>query len=489
MSPAIPPVHREVRDGVPIYWTPEATHFTGALVFRVGWADETVLTHGTTHLVEHLALYGFGAKQAFSLNGRVDGISTMFVATGTPDEVTSFLNGVCRTLSALPLHRLVPECRVLQAEFAQRTGGVLDPILYLRYGARGHGLSYLPEYALLSPDPDRVRSWALERFTAENAAAWFSGPVPSGIEFGTLPHGRRIPCLPCRTLDDIHPPCFLDGPSGGVAVSFVSKRDAWINAVMEPALARMRERLRFDKAIAYGIDHGYQLLESHAAHSVIGARCLDEHVVAIQEDLVHVLQEIAENGLTPEELVELRATMVRRVENPDFIPQHLHPPALNELVGYPVKMWTELLDLLDRMTPETSANTVRDALETAMLLRPQGCAGPPPPFSCQSYDSGVAVTGRRFTHASQKFPWGKKSTELVVGSEGVGVRFSDGHAIVVPFARCEGAVLYPDGVLYLVSDDGWQITLNPAEWKAGERARDAALDAIPGDRLLVVPRT
>ena len=54
-----------VIDGVPTIFAPgRGNLMTAGLVFRVGWADESLATRGITHLIEHLALFGLGAVDA-----------------------------------------------------------------------------------------------------------------------------------------------------------------------------------------------------------------------------------------------------------------------------------------------------------------------------------------------------------------------------------------------------------------------------------------
>src|SRR6185436_9659869 len=98
---------------------------------------------------------------------------------------------VAKALSSLPLERLRDEARVLRTEAAGRSAGVGGELLWFRYGASGHGKVTLPEFELADPSPDAVREWARTRFTAGNAALWFSGPPPANLALG-LPAGTRI---------------------------------------------------------------------------------------------------------------------------------------------------------------------------------------------------------------------------------------------------------------------------------------------------------
>src|SRR5207249_4448622 len=103
---------------------------------------------------------------------------------------------------------------------AGRQSGPVEALRWYRFGSAGHGLPMLREYALEAPDMAAVRGWAAERFTADNASAWFSGPIPAGISFAALPRGRRIPCPEPAPVPGLKTPAFLQGKPGGIAVSF-----------------------------------------------------------------------------------------------------------------------------------------------------------------------------------------------------------------------------------------------------------------------------
>src|SRR5918911_1288102 len=93
-------------DGVPVFWADVPGPFTGAIRFRVGYADETLPTSGVTHLVEHLALRQFGGGPNRGYNGHVGPLFTTFHSDGAPEEVARFLESTCRAFAALPLDAL-----------------------------------------------------------------------------------------------------------------------------------------------------------------------------------------------------------------------------------------------------------------------------------------------------------------------------------------------------------------------------------------------
>jgi hypothetical protein len=64
-----------------------------SLMFRGGMADETLPTRGLAHLAEHLTLHRLFHGDIHH-NGYVDGLTTVFFTTGTPDDARAFLDHV-----------------------------------------------------------------------------------------------------------------------------------------------------------------------------------------------------------------------------------------------------------------------------------------------------------------------------------------------------------------------------------------------------------
>jgi hypothetical protein len=128
-------------DGVPAFWTQAGHGLTAGLVFRLGRADESLAHGGITHLIEHLALFPFGADTSMHYNGEASPITTTFLTRGSPAEIAAFLTAVCASLAGLPVERLRAEKQVLRAEAASRQPAMTGPLFIQRYGAATYGLA------------------------------------------------------------------------------------------------------------------------------------------------------------------------------------------------------------------------------------------------------------------------------------------------------------------------------------------------------------
>jgi hypothetical protein len=477
--------YREVRDSVPVFWIPPSSQLTGVLMFRAGRADESLLTGGLTHLVEHLALYTMERRQPYQFNGMVDGVRTFFFVTGSPEEVASFMNRLCEAIANLPLERIEAESRVLLAEAMGRISGPVEDSLLFRFGTTAHGQLALREYGLFAPDKAKVASWAAERFTAENAVACFSGPVPAGVSFAALPHGRRIPCPESFPIARLRTPAYLSYKPGGIVVSFVTERDARIGIPWQIAVTRLEELLRFRQGLTYSVQSAAQIVSAGRLHSSILIRCLDEHAPAVRDGLLEVLGSLAREGPTPDEMSRLRETFARSGTEPGASARYLDLVCMNELVGYPVKSWGTLLEDFQALSPDLVAESARSALETAMLMLPPGCPAPPDLFLPYPW-SETTVKGARFRSADQRFPWSKKGRELIAGTEGVSLVYPRGEALTVKYDSCSGVILHPGGDLLVFGKDAVLLWIKPADWRSGRRACEEIVRSTPGELLKVV---
>lgn len=188
-------------DGVRVFWTPDADRVIGSLQFRTGRGDEPFAKMGISHLVEHLALFPIGRKP-YDPNGFVDHVRTVFHAHGTVEEVRDFLGEIGHNLANLPLDRAPDESRILRTEARGRTPSIGGHLLWLRYGADGFGGMSIDENGLGSIDGPSVQAWSDERFTADNAVAWFSAEPPADLRFA-LPKGKPIPPVELRVIDHL----------------------------------------------------------------------------------------------------------------------------------------------------------------------------------------------------------------------------------------------------------------------------------------------
>lgn len=471
-------------DGIPTYASRSSPRYAGVLAFRTGRADETLVTSGITHLVEHLALYSFGPRQPFEINGMVRGLDTLFWAAGRPDEVADFLRRVAASLRDLPLARLKDEARVLRTEAAGRIKGPPLDFLWMRFGATGHGLGFLPELGLAALEEESVREWAAERFTAGNAVLWFTGPPPKGLKLG-LPPGPRIPPPPLTPVPGVRYPAWAHGNPGIIGASFVRPRGDWLSVPLQMAGLRLAEQLRYQRGLTYDMAIAYEPVTSDTSHSAVWTSSLPEHTPAVRDAVVEVLEALARDGATEEELGHAREQLRRAQDDVEAVDAAIMNAAVNELLGYPNRDPEGLRAELAAIDGPEIARRMTAALDEALLLVPPGCALAARRFQPYPEWSAEIVHGRTFRSTSAPFPW-SKGPRLVVGTEGVSFVGPEHQAVTVSYAACAAAV-HRNGDLDLYGEDGFRVRVHPPEWRGGPEAVRELLDRLPPGRVIRIP--
>ncbi len=477
-------IQRSEIDGVPVFWTPDAPRRMVSLLFRVGRADETVAAGGLTHMVEHLALFGLGRRQAYEYNGFVRGLRTTFFARGEPDELVAFVNHVCGALGDLPLDRLAAEGRVLRTEASGRGQSLEDLLLWLRYGSTGPGLQAIREWALAAPSADQVAGWARERFSRGNLVAWVSGPLPPGLRFA-LPEGSRC-VAPEPSPIPFETPAWTADAEQRVSVSFVANRHDWLSATLQIVARRLTETLRYERGLIYDLGISYEPIATRLAHAFVSATALPAHAGDVERALVETLWDVRLHGATQDELDQAVTEFRRGREDPEHVFGDLDASAFNDLVGFDPHDPERLERELRERTPESTAAVMERALQTAVLTLPQGGRPSREVFTPYPSSSDWVAEGRRHRHRSDRYPWSRKGPTLIVGDRAATVFHPRGGRSSVAYDRST-LVVMDDGAIELIGDDGFAITVRPAEWADGPAVVRRIVDSFPPQRMVRIP--
>lgn len=469
---------------MPLFWKEAPEPCTGSLVFRVGRADETFRNVGITHLVEHLALHGF-AQSRFDYDGTVEITVTAFSASGSPGEVVGYLNGVAAALSDLPLDRLELEKQVLVTEAAGMPDASGWRLLSLLVGPAAYGLTAEPERGLGWLTGADLTAWARQCFTKGNAAAWLTFEPPSELEPLALPEGARLPPPALEPIPSLALPSQLDIFEGGVAAGFVGKRTPALHSAFTIAVERARARLRHETGLSYSPGGSSLLLDGHHFHDVLTADCLDKDGTRVRDELLSLLDSLAEDGPTEEELEWDRDMHERALRRPDWPFAELDFTARDELFGVEPRYKAERVRERAELTRASVAQALADALETLIVLVPDGVplAGRRTLHDYEP-DNRDVLEGRTYRPADQWREWGF-TDELVVGEAGVSASDATGDGrVTIPFADCVAGIRQLSGRLILVARTGSRITINPQHYEDGSEVLHPIEAALGEERIV-----
>ena len=470
-----PEVRRTEIDGIPVFHADAPGPFVGALLFRVGRADETLPTGGLTHLVEHLALHPF-EKLPHAFGGFVDDTRTCFHATGTPEEVAAFLAGVCANLASLPVDRVRNERRVLRAE--SNSSGNVHPLWPLRFGPSGYGLLGYPEYGLHWLEGSDLQNWSDSRFTRGNAALWFTGDPPAELSI-ELPAGERITPPAPTTVADLDLPAWGVLGDGGVALSLLPERSTVMNVATSLFTERVQDHLRRDLGLSYAAGASYWRLDSSRAHVIVGADSTPGHGVQVRDGFMRVIDEFTGDGPDPAQLARYVSLADRYGSEPERLSQLLDTYASNELAGTDTPTQEQLSREHRELEPADIAASFSEAAEEMIVLLPPGLG----------LESGRA---HRYRPGPEVPP--VSGTDIGVGNDSVTLgedgitQTADGVTHTILYSDCVFAALEARYAVTLIDRWGGRIWFRYVGDNFRTEVPAKVMAGLPAERVLEIDR-
>ncbi|POX54337.1 insulinase family protein [Streptomyces sp. Ru72] len=473
-------IHATEVDGIPTLFAYATGPMRAGLVFRVGVADETLARTGVTHLVEHLALHRQGLAD-YHFNGATKAAFTHFHVEGAEHEVVAYLQGVCASLTDLPMERLETEKEILRTEESRRDVGQLP---LWRYGAQGYGLVSYPEWGVRSLRPDDVREWVHAWFTQGNAALWIAGErLPAGLTL-KLPAGPRRPLPAVTSALPAGPAYFSDGKGGVLLDAVVTDTTAArvYAGVLERELSRA---LRQEGGYSYTAATDYASRRDGFALVTAFADALPAKQDAVLGGFVDVLAGLQVGRIGQGDLEAVRSRADGALTVPEAAARRLPGAAEDLLVGRSVRGLDELRSELWAVTPEHLHAVALEASGTALMQVPAGHSADWAGYTAAPTRSTYAVTGRRFASV------GGDGSALVFGDEGVSmtVRAKDGteNAVTVAYRACAAMLSWPDGGRQLIGTDGLVLEVEPGLYGVDAHTMAALDAAVPQSAVVWLP--
>jgi hypothetical protein len=479
-------------DGVPVFAADGPARTTAALVFGVGLRDETFATIEVTHLVEHLAMSAL-PRTHLRCTAVTDVDTTTFSATGRPEAVGAFVEGVCRALSDLPTERMDLEVGVLQAESCGTPHSTMGALWAARFGLTGPGLVLAagpgPEYLT----EETVRAHARRWFVRGNAALWVSGPLPPGLRL-PLPAGPRPRRPVPASRPQTGPVWTRAGLSGvGLLLTAGGASDPALTIGVEVLKERLRDTARLARGLSYSVDSMAIDLSADRREVavVVDARTGQEGEVAGL--LWAAYTELGETGPTPAELAHAVEGFAEELDADEraVVESELADAAYCAVGGLPFRPVQGVLEAWRTTGPERVAAALRATVPTAVLAVPEDAAyeGLGAPVERRSVCAVQAhlPSGRAFRPSLLARLFSREErVALVVGERELAHRDSDGDVHTVPWERVEAALPTQDGrAVFVVGRDLCSTLVDDDRYGRGAVA--AVRERVPAARWLPRP--
>ena len=248
---------------------------------------------------------------------------------------------------------------------------------------------------------------------------------------------------------------------------------------------RARIRVRHELGLSYAVELVFVPLTRTDAHVVVVADCADAKAAVVRDALMGIVDALAEDGPTDEELAHDYELTTAQYEDPHGVLGTLAFSASGELLGEPARSPTELL----RERAETSAAAVAEAtkrlVETALLVMPEAAGEMPARYNPYPARPRSALNGRRHKLRGFNIARSSRALSLVAGDEGVAIEDGEGPVSRVRFDDCVALLRWPRGERALWSPDGFYVHVDPDDWRGGDDVVRLIDDRVA--RELVVP--
>ncbi|WNV74837.1 hypothetical protein [Geodermatophilus sp. DSM 44513] len=479
-------------DGVPVFSADGPARTTASLVFGVGLRDETFATIEVTHLVEHLAMAAL-PRTHLRCTAVTDVDTTTFGATGRPEAVGAFLEGVCRALADLPTERLDVEVGVLQAESCSTPHATAAGLWAARFGLTGPGL-----VVAAGPGPEwlteqTVRAHARRWFVRGNAALWVSGPVPPGLRL-PLPPGPRPERPVPASRPQTGPVWTRAGRSGvGLLLTAGGAADPALTLGVEVLKERLRDTARLARGLSYCVDSLALDLSADRREVAVVVDARPGQEAEVAGLLWGACTSLADAGPSGAELAHAVDGFAEELDADErvVVESELADAAYCAVAGLPFRPVHDVLAAWRATGPERVAAALRATLPTAVLAVPEDCAYAGP---------GEPVVRRSVCAVQDRLPPGRtfrpsllarlvspgERVALVVGERELASRDPDGDVHAVPWERVEAALPGPDGrAVLVVGRDLCSVLVDDDRYGRGAVA--AVRARVPADRWLPRP--
>lgn len=479
--------HREL----PVVTTDLPLTFTGTLSFGVGQRDESPLTAGISHLVEHLVMARVGQVDiAHNAVTAIDHIT--FFAQGDPGLVADFLNRVASAVGSL---RSITDDEVARqrdliaielGDGDQSTG--LGPLID-RYGAAGLGLVELGQPAHRTLTREQVVRFAGTWLHSGNAVLSFTGAVPDALAID-LPDAQPVPE---RNGDE---PVRASGwlLSGGppLSLSLILDGDPSARGLTTVAIERaLHDELRTARGLVYSVGGLTSIIDDTRRHAAFVLDPREGDIQRAAVAAVETLRRLADDGPSDEDLRRLKADYARYSDDPQARQEELVDAAVAYIRGEIDERRLGPLDL-DGVTSDDVAAVLRGALPTLLvsMSAPEVSADGIEALGLPSAERESDLVGRtRFELVKHL---ARPSIVLLSPRWFSGARghqlLLDEHRIAVISSSAVIEVRWDELVLAGIdSQGGWDLTdrygrgimVAPAVWRGWSRARSVLESQVP----------
>jgi hypothetical protein len=261
------------------------------------------------------------------------------------------------------------------------------------------------------------------------------------------------PLRPC----ELDLPAYLVAGRGGVGISLIADAGLASGAALAILLSMLMQQLRHQRGLSYQVTSASEYLDPWLRHAWIAADALPDEVPMAAHVALTVLEELAADCATEQELADYVQQMRRACEALDARWQLLLSQARSHLLRGKIRDQAGMLRRAAALTSRDIATAMTDLRRQMIVVTPQvlpAVQGRMPPLRATP---AAAVTGIRY-------PARGASGSLIIGADGVSLQGEPDLLATVRFDDLAALLRWNDGTQMLVGNDGFQIRLAAGDW-------------------------
>jgi len=233
--------------------------------------------------------------------------------------------------------------------------------------------------------------------------------------------------------------------------------------------SKLTQQLRHQRALSYQVTSTSEYLGPRLRHAWIAADALPDEVPMAAHVTLSVLEELAANGATDQELTDFIEQRRRDFEAPDAHWQLLLNQARSCLLHGEIRDPADMLRRAAALTSQDIATAIADLRRQMIVVTPQGLPSVQGRMPRLRATPAAAVTGIGY-------PARQASGSLTIGADGVSLHNETDLLATVRFDDLAALLRWNDGTQMLIGNDGFRIRLAAADWNGA----DQALRDLPG---------
>ncbi|GAA4679273.1 peptidase M16 family protein [Frondihabitans cladoniiphilus] len=469
----------------------------GALTFGVGTRDEPVALAGITHLVLHLIEAEMGSDAAF--RAQIDENTLDFTTSGTAAQVTAALRRVAAIIGGLGGVGKSEIARQKHLMHVEEPGSYSSPgfdSATYRFGLDDLGVPAFGFPTLESLTKKDVLAWAGSWLTAENAAVAITKPVGATFDLD-LPSGpvpiRRAPISTGETPALV--PCNLAGARLSLVVDAASAEQ-----LGEAIRAALKRRLSDEAGLVYSVDLATIPMDVSSTEIVFAIAPLEVDLPEAVRAAVLGLRDFAQDGVSDEALATA-ADVVRLGlgSDPASIRDWLIEANEASLRGFVSPTRDEAVAAAAAFTPAFVAAALTAALPSLVVefddRADLGKVAKKLEIQVVALEALESFTPKAWKKATKDARiWEARKKTFPEGLTAVitaGGLFYDPAGQGDPQRLLFGDLVLvgerPTGQLRLVTVNGGELIVDPADWKQGKQFVKALRKAVPAELVREFP--